>query len=306
MDWEGDPLYGKDRYDQAIHCTRCRALLPARALANRAAFEAFCRRRFVELIGAYLAAPVLEIFPGCSVTNWNAMVSTPDRKLTDWDYDVIDPSMPAFFTHTNPSAYGDTTWWRLWKPEYRNDQEHVDRFWMYQLIRQPSDEAVNRLKWMPEKTTLPWVARWLPEHDKYQLPVMSRSRYRELLRHLWLRGATGMQVFNPKFKGYEQMAVFEVEDAAAVYREMMAFHELIEKGEPINLKYPGVQDAAPLWSGLRNGNRAVFRVFSPTQGKTDVTVTVWPDVILKVKADSSGATYTVERNGAAIKVSKPK
>jgi hypothetical protein len=304
MDWEGDPLYGKDRYDQAIHCERCRETLPPRVLASRAAFEAYARRRFVELIGAYLAAPVLEVFPACSVTNWNAMVSTPEKKLADWDADNIDPSMPAFFTATNTAAYGDTSWWRLWKPQFVLDQEHVDRFWTYQLIRQVSDETLNRKRWMPEKSALPWVGRWLPEHDLYHLPVMSRERYRELLRHLWLRGIAGMQVFNPRFKGYDEMAIFELQDAATVYAEMITYHELIEKGEPINLAYPGVQDGTVLWSGLRTADRAVIRAFAPDAKPQTIKIEVWPGYLVKLQADNKGANYLIERNGNSIKISR--
>lgn len=63
MDWEGDPVDGEDRYEQALHCQRCRGLLPKGALADQKAFNDYCWRRYLDLIGAYLAAPVAEIFP---------------------------------------------------------------------------------------------------------------------------------------------------------------------------------------------------------------------------------------------------
>jgi hypothetical protein len=297
MDWEGDPYTqgsGTDCWDQARHCSRCRATLPAKLLASHKLFDAWRRRRFYDLAGAYLAAPVLEIFPACSVLNWQAVASTPQRGLMDWEQ-PIEPIMPPLFTAVNPSAYGDTKWYRLCKPEYKRDREHVDQFWMHILLQQISDETANRLLWTPEKPSIPWVERWLPESDQYKLPVMTRERYRELLRHLWLRGISGMQVFNPHWKGYERMSVYEVLDAAMVYDEMMAYSDLIESGVPLNLKYPAAQDDGAFWSGLRLGDRAVIRVFKQGGGRAQITVTPWPGVNISMTADAHGETYVVTR-----------
>src|SRR5919201_441576 len=70
-----------------------------------------------------------------------------------------------------------------------------------------------------------WVTRWVSEPPEQEFPVMSRERYREVLRHLWLRGVAGMQVFSPRYKGYEDMAVPDVADAVAAYDDMLAFRE---------------------------------------------------------------------------------
>ena len=302
LDWEGDPLYGKDRYDQAIHCSRCRALLPPALLASQPLFEAWCRRRFVELIGTYLAAPVLEVFPACSVTNWNAMVSTPEHPLNDWDFDKIDSSMPAFFTATNTAAYGDTKYWHRWNKSWKLTQEHVDQFWFHSMIEQLSVESANRLKWMPEKSAIPWVARWLPENDEVSFPVMTRERYRELLRHLWLRGIKGMQVFNPRFKGYEKMAVYELEDAASIYSEMMRYHDLIENGTPFGLEVPAAQSNKVVWSGLRTSTHAVIRAFKQGGGTASAAITVWPGSVVTFPVDSRGVSAVVEKNENGITV----
>ncbi len=302
MDWEGDPLYGKDRFDQATHCLRCRSILPASLLASKPQFEAWCRRRFVELIGTYLAAPVLEVFPACSVTNWNAMVSTPEHPLNDWDFEKIDPSMPSFFTAVNTAAYGDTKYWHRWQKSYKLDQEHVDQFWFHSMIEQLSTETANRLKWMPEKSAIPWVARWLPENDEYNLPVMSRERYRELLRHMWLRGIKGMQVFNPRFKDYEKMAVYELQDAATIYSEMAPYHDLIETGTPICLDVPPAQSNKLVWSGLKTDSKAVVRAFKQGGGKAMASIGIWPGVKVQFPVDANGVTALVEKSANGVHV----
>jgi len=63
---------------------------------------------------------------------------------------------------------------------------------------------------------------------------MTRERYREVLRHLWLRGVAAMQVFNSRHTGFEDMALPEVDDAAAVYDQMLAFREFPTGGDVLN------------------------------------------------------------------------
>ena len=89
---------------------------------------------------------------------------------------------------------------------------------------------------------------------------MSRAAYREVLRHIWLRGIDGMQVFNPARNGYERYAVQEVEDAQRVYDEMLAYGEYLEKGKVMNFNVPGNRDALIMWSGLQLEKRALVRI----------------------------------------------
>jgi hypothetical protein len=63
MDWEVEPAAGAGNHEQAANCGRCRTTLPKSVLANEKAFDAFCLRKYVELVATYLAAPVAEIFP---------------------------------------------------------------------------------------------------------------------------------------------------------------------------------------------------------------------------------------------------
>jgi len=85
---------------------------------------------------------------------------------------------------------------------------------------------------------------------------------------------------------------------------MITYHELIEKGEPINLAYPGVQDGTVLWSGLRTADRAVIRAFAPDAKPQTIKIEVWPGYLVKLQADNKGANYLIERNGNSIKISR--
>jgi len=289
MDWEGDPA-GSDR-EQALHCPRCRATLPPGVLADEKSFSDYCWRRYVELNGAYLAAPVEEIFPGCSTTNWHTAVSSQARPLRNWLNVAYCPVVPPLFTASNPVAYGNTVSWRLWKPEFKFDRDHVDQFYTHLLLREVSDDAANRQVWAPGRTSVPWVCRWCPDDENPQIPIMTRERYREVLRHLWLRGICDMEVFNPVHKGFESMAVYEVQDAVEVYDEMLAYRDFLDHGSPLCLDVPNIQDDGVLWSGLRSGNRAVVRTFKQGGGKANVTIEPWPDKKIALEATPAGKTY---------------
>lgn len=94
LDWEGDPMSGLEAFEQASHCSRCRDTLPASVLATPEAFHTYRRRLYLDLLSAYLAAPVREIFPKCEVTNWMVVWSTPERPLRYWNDRLLPPTAP--------------------------------------------------------------------------------------------------------------------------------------------------------------------------------------------------------------------
>ena len=306
MDYEGDPAGGgSEAYAQALHCARCRATLPPEALASERQFDDYCLRRYLDLAGGYLAAPVAEVFPKCSTTNWRAAISTPDRPQRSWPDRVIPPVVPPFFTATNPVAYGNTLFFQAWKPEFHLDREHVDEFSTHILLNDVSNDTANRLVWAPGRRSVPWVCRWCPDDEDPKIPIMTRERYREVLRHLWLRGISGMQVFNPVNRGYEQIALGEVQDAVGVYDEMLEYRDFMESGTPLCLDVPKAQDDGVLWSGLRLGDRAVVRTFKQGGSKSSVTIQPWPGRKITLEADGAGRTYLLVLKNGRIQPTKP-
>ena len=305
MDWEGEPIGGggiMERYDQALHCARCRATLPAVALANAKTFSDYTWRRYMDLGGAYLAAPVLEIFPQCSVTNWRVTISTQTRPIRNWEDQPYTPVVPPFYTASNPVAYGNTVSWSLWKPTYKLDREHVDQFYTYLLLNETSDDAANRLIWAPDRKAVPWVCRWCPDDPNPKIPIMSRERYREVLRHLWLRGISGMQIFQPKRDGYEEIAIAEVQDAVAIYDEILPYKDFIDHGTPISLDLPKMQDDGVLWSGLRWGDKAIVRAFKQGGGKGAVTIEPWKGSKITLAVPPGGKTWQLLLKDKKIQV----
>jgi hypothetical protein len=229
-----------------------------------------------------------------------AVYSTSERPVRTWSDHVLPPSAPALFTTTNPVAYGNDEFFaKTWRAEWPLDRLHVDRFYTHLLLRQVSADEANRQGVAPEVTSMAWVARWVPDDGDPQIPVMSREAYREALRHLWLRGVDAMAVFNARHDGFEEMAVLEVVDAAAVYDEMLAFVEFLDGGDVLHTDVPERQHEGVLWSGLRLGERAIVRVTSQSALDQAVVLEPWPGRRVELEARPEGRTWLIERGEGA-------
>ena len=299
LDYEGEPRGAS--FDAARASPTTMALLPARAAESRRAFYRFRRQLWMQLVSTYIAAPIREIFPKASVTNWMTSLSAPDRPVLGWQDQVMPSVWLSMFTATNPVAYGiDLYFGHAWKEDYPLDRDHVDRLYTHLLLRQVSDDAYNRNRMAPYLKSVPWVGRWVPLDRDKVTPVMSRESYREVLRHLWLRGIDGMQVFNSGASAEQEIG--EVEDTAAVYAEMLAFKIFLDDGRVMNFDYPAVQEGGVLWSGLRLEREAVVRVASQT--RSTAWLEPWEGRWLRLPVPRGGATYLLTLTEGGIEARK--
>ena len=304
LDYENEPSQAD--YFAAILSPTTRALLPPEVVESEAAFRVYCRQLWVQLLSTYMAGPAREIFPKISVTNWVATLSSPEIPVFDWEHHPHPPMGPTLFTATNPVAYGiDTAFLASWKKSYRLDQEHVNRFYMHVLLRQISADSENRQRLAPYMDSVPWVGRWVVDHPDRKVPIMSRAYYREALRHMWLRGVDGMQVFNPSiFQRLNRvnMALAEVQDAVSVYDEMLAYRSFLEKGTVMHFRYPKPQEKGPVWSGLRLEDEAIVRVFwqGPAIGR--LRIEPWKGAVIALNNPTRGATFHLRRDKKTNKV----
>ncbi len=298
LDWEGEPWPLKGQYEQAKACPRCRQLMPPGVLDTQQAYAAYIYRLRAELFSTYLAAPVLEAYPACSVTNWEAVFCSPQQITPScWGNRQLPPGDVGLFTATNAVVYGNDIFYRYhWKSEwnYPLDGPHMDRLYTRIMLGQMSADAANRERFGATKQSVPWVCRWCPDAGDANVPILSRGRYREILRHVWLRGATTMQVFNEPRPPHRTIAIEELEDAVAVYDEVLAMREFLDRGRPMNQAVPEVTDDGVIWSGLRLGDRALVRAF--TQGEKPATLTIAPfgKEQVTMAAPPAGATYLLE------------
>lgn len=279
------------------------SVLPAAAMSSEQAFRDYRRQLWLQLLSAYVAGPTRELYPDASVSNWAYTLSSDAAPILSWHNWRHPPVSATLFTHTEPIAYGiDTAFQAVWHGDAPRSQARVDAIYLHILLRQVSADAWNRRRTAPYLGAVAWVARWVADHPDWGTPVMSRTAYREALRQLWLRGLDAMQVFNPQREGHPEMTLAEVQDAAAVYDEMLAYRELLDHGEVMSYRVPAPDEPGVLWSGLREGDRAVVRVLRLPGGPDQVELEAWPGIRISLPADAAGATYLLSRDPANLKV----
>lgn len=307
LDWETLPWGAPEEYRQAAACPRCRECLPKAALASYEGFRHYIGPLRAELFSTYLAAPIREAYPACSVTDWSAVISTPERPTSSvWANRQMMPRGLGLCTAANPVAYGNDIYYSYhWQKDWNwpLDVAHMDRLYTQIMLTQASHTAENLLRWAPGTPVIPWVCRYCPDAEDEHVPILSRARYREILRHLWLRGATSMQIFNEPRPKHPTIAVEEVADAVAIYDELLAFRPFLEDGVVMNTAVPDAHEEGAIWSGLRLADSALVRVFTMHAEPVTCTLTPFPGgPAVELPAPPAGATYRLTRAGATITV----
>ncbi|OPZ87766.1 MAG: hypothetical protein BWY76_00302 [bacterium ADurb.Bin429] len=310
LDWENEPIWGANEWEQSKNCSRCQELFPPSVLNDYPAYRAFILRFRQQLFSTYLCAPILEAYPKCSVTNWAVVYSTPERPATHyWGRFLFPPMDGGLFTATNPVAYGNDIYKMLHWGTYFQDlpvtQDRMDRLYLHIMFSQMSDNAENLTKWAPEKQSIPWVCRYCPDVEDETIPILDRARYQELLRHLWLRGADGLQVFNANRPRLPHIRLEEVRDAVASMDEMLRYRKFLEKGTIMTTTVLLPADDGAIWSGLRLDDEAIVRAFTLAAQPATLVFTPWEDAaILALEAPPAGATYHLYRQGEGVRVVK--
>ncbi|HEY8665295.1 MAG TPA: hypothetical protein VIL86_01460 [Tepidisphaeraceae bacterium] len=311
LDWEIEPEGGTAQWHEAQACSRCRKTFPAGVLDDHDKYDSFITRLHNEIFSAYAVAPILENYPACSVTSWHEVISTPDHPTPTWSgRGTVPPTGIGMFTAANPVVYGNTAWYEIhWKKEWNwpLDVPHMDRVYTQVMLASISMHEENARRCAPEKQSIPWVDRFCADDKDPKIPILSRPRYREILRHCWLRGADGMQIFNPNwFKddpAREVIVAEEVEDAVLVYDEMLEYRRFLDSGETMNTASPKATDDGPIWSGLRLGDEAVIRVFTQADKPVKATITPFKNgPAIELTCPPEGRTYLLKRSGEKIEV----
>ena len=313
LDWEVEPYPGQSQWREAKACSRCQTMFPRGVLNDFDRYRAFITLWRDSLFSTYFVAPILEQYPSCSVTNWTVVTSSRDHPTPTWGGNRLTPPENAgMFTATNPVAYGNTIWYDLHWKEHKDwplDVPHMDRVYTAVMLGQMSGDTENRMKMTPEKQSVPWVDRFCNDDPNPKILILSRERYREILRHIWLRGADSMQIFNPEWGEkdvvHHNIEMEEVEDVVSVYDEMLANRPFLDGGVVMNTNAPDATYDGAIWSGKRLGDKALVRGF--TQGAQAATATITPfdgAGSVTISCPPEGVTYLLTRNGDRVKVEK--
>lgn len=313
LDWEIEPDWRAAQWDEAKNCSRCRKLFPPGVLDDQQLYQQFIEQWRVQLFSAYVVAPIMEYYPYISINNWEEVLSTPDEPTPSWSgYRKWKPKDLGMFTAANPVAYGNTIWKEYnWKEEWGwpLDVEHMDRVYTSVMLNQISIHEYNAQRISPWKESIPWVDRYCADDPDPAIPILSRKRYREILRHCWLRGADGMQIFNPLwFKDdvdKTAIATEELEDAVIIYDELLGYRKFLEKGVAMNTAAITPTYQGAIWSGLRLDDQAIVRAFSADGKKVEFEISPFADAEkIKLPATSAGKWYLLQRKGKEVKIVK--
>lgn len=189
------------------------------------------------------------------------------------------------------------------------NQTTVDDVYWYSMLTQISssqanDGAIGR--------SVPWVSCYVPDNGSpaWVHWKMSISAYKELLRHIWLRGASGMYVFNaaPPYRT-PQESFNDLAYASSVLDEMLAFRTFLMNGAPMNYSVDSsLYRGGVEWSGMSNSRTSptqwVVRTVSRT-GSDAVVPEISPEPGLtfrNVPAPVGGATFILSVDGSMRRV----
>lgn len=191
------------------------------------------------------------------------------------------------------------------------NQAHADDVYWHLMLKTFSSSATNA---GDHARSVPWVAQYVRE-DRSGIfnYAMSVNLYKELLRHLWLRGAVGMYVFNPYNPGVDAANVYmtashsidELEYVRSVLDEMLCFRDFLERGVAMNFDYRPMFDRGPVWSGLARDGEAIVRVVSPNGVANEVIAQITvPEgtTFHDLPVPPGGATYILKKDGRKLRV----
>lgn len=188
-------------------------------------------------------------------------------------------------------------------------QATVDDVYWYNMLTQISSSQAND---GAVGKSIPWVSRYVPDNTSpaWVNRKMSISVYKELLRHIWLRGASGMYVFDapPPYRTPRE-SFADLAYASSVLDEMLAFRTFLLNGAPMNYSVnSSLFSGGVEWSGMSNSRtnptQWVVRTVSRT-GSDAVVPEISPEPGLtfhNVPAPVGGATFILNADGSMSRV----
>jgi len=163
--------------------------------------------------------------------------------------------------------------------------------------------ATGPLKTLPPgKLLIPYLNQTMGDDpDPAWNLKMSHACYKELIRHLLLRGCAGFYLFNlgyaPGSGATAEFSFQSVEDVRSAYDELLEFRPFLDRGQVMNAEVLPVLNAGPIWSGLKLGDRYLIRAFNLGKEDLRVTINLTEDSRVTLPAPPEGATYLVHADG---------
>jgi len=298
FDWENTgPAEWNDAWAMSRRCVKCQKALDPKGLKDFATFQK-AMREIRSAMQKIFVDVIHESFPKANVANYGVYPQGPYRYW--WDYYEKLPAGAPFqadqraryrpwvnefpltgFTIGMPVVYG---WGGIFS-DY--DYADTDYRWFYNMLLVFSDSAQHRPAGVP---LVPFVNRWvkLPDTSPDAVPL-SEEKYKELLWHIFLRGADGLYIWCA-----DADIARELIPVHSVYAAALEYREFLTNGKPITFDVPAKQ--GPVVSGLKLGNKLLVR-------RTDFGPEPLKDVTISVE----GGTFTVTplASGRTVVLSGP-
>ncbi len=280
----------------------CRQHFPPGALDDRWTFQEYVYNLRAQVLSEAMVDPVKEIFPDALVSNYSEVASSAAVRTFGW----LMPCTIGRLDAIMPSAYAGTRdLSRHFEPGEEVTQEKADRIYFYSLVQIISTANANKAA---GKLSIPYISRFSPDiREERFLFGMTSARYRELVRHLLLRGADSFYLYNLGNPRAGQivtpaMSFESVEDARAVYDELLEYREFLDQGQVMNYDFPPLHSTAPVWSGLRLADSCLVRTYTLGEETVKVIIMAFPGVPVQLEVPPEGATYLIHSDGAYTKV----
>ncbi len=301
-DYEGLPYPWNGYYEHSQRCPGCRAAIPPEILADRQRFVAWALNLRDEAMVEAFAIPVSEVLPDALLGFYGFTLSSeahpslltmgtrlPPAVHNPQEIDVVQP-----VCYASESVVG-----RFYNADWPTPRRETDAVYMATLLR-----TMSGLHWnmRDNQRMVPYVSSYVGTRQ-HTLPRMSKSLYREFLRHAMLRGARGFYCFTVS-PPYGTMADYyeELADINHVYNELFAapFRDFLEGGAVLHDVWPDPKDdTAVIWSGLAKGDRALVRILTLAASSRAVDIVPFPGGnAVHLIAQPAGSTYIVTRDGA--------
>ena len=270
---------------------------PAGALDSFESFFQYTYQLRSTLESQIMADPVHQMFPGAVVGDFNAYQSSAAVAYTDIQGTQFPPRDLGTVDVMMPGLYSQYVMLQKEAPPAKPNQKWADATLFSRWLTTASTALSNR----GNKQFIPFVSSDVPGlwNTAGMNFMMSRAAYRETLRHLWLRGANDMFLFNGTATPTASLQMMD--DSRAAYNGLLAYRNFLSQGTPMNVT-PPASSAAPIWSGLRLGNQALVRTFSPSGKAAKVTIEAFTGVKVTLPAPAAGAGFLITSTGKVRRV----
>ena len=310
-DYEGHPHPWNGVHQANGRCPSCRKQYPAGVLGDFLRFGGWVYDWRAKALADAFAKPVKAVFPSARTGFYGYVLTTAEHPVgglagrqrfgssacNPAEIDVAQPVCYAWVRHC-ANHYFRATYRLPDKHGVLLTRQQIDPFYLFRLLDDISHVSHNV---RPNQFVMPYVSSIVGDKKLAgRVPRMSKSLYREFLRHAILRGARGFYCFNvgppyvPTAEHYAELA-----DINVVYNELFAYREFLEGGRVLNDACPDPGDStAVVWSGLRKGAQALVRVVTLGRQPTFTEIAPLPGKTVRLLASPTGRTYRVTATGA--------